>query len=98
VIATAAIVGKLELVCMILLIPHAIDFTFKLISRRPFSQRYIYGDTRARKDGVLIPPPYQSLPHLFMLVEPLTEERLVKVFLLLEAMFALVAVAFFIFI
>jgi len=93
VIASASILSKMEFVCAVLLAPHIIDFILKFAVKKPFSGRQIYGDTKARKDGVLVPPPYPALAHLFLMTEPLNEEQLVKRMLLLEVAFAALAFA-----
>ena len=92
VIASAAIIGKIEVPCMIVLIPHAMDFTLKLLNRRPFSQRQIYGNTAIHQNGILYPPPYPALLHMPLRLTQLTEKQLVKNVICLEVAFAVIAI------
>ncbi|MCS4540964.1 MAG: hypothetical protein HY929_01375 [Euryarchaeota archaeon] len=93
-IASAAIIGKIEFICVILMIPYAIDFTLKMMVRRPFAGRYIYGDTKVREDGILTPPQYPALAHAFLISGSLNEKQLVQRILTLEVVYAMIAILF----
>jgi UDP-N-acetylglucosamine--dolichyl-phosphate N-acetylglucosaminephosphotransferase len=90
-IAAIGIVAKLEFVAIAVTAPAAIDFTLKLISRRPFGQRVEYGNSTVSVDGFLRPAPYPSLSHAFMKVSALSEKQLVKALLSMEVLYSTIA-------
>jgi len=92
VVAVAAITGKMEVPLLICMIPHIVDFFMKMSVR--FGGRRIYGDSRLNPDCTLNPPPYPSLPHVFLRRKRLDEPGLVKVMLLLEGVFCVIALLF----
>ena len=95
-LACAVIVGEIEFLGVLLLLPHILDFVMKSFSGRkqgkPFGQRMVYGDTKVSNDGILQPPPYLSVPHLVMKAMPVTERGLVWVLLLFEGLVGVAAV------
>jgi len=92
VIAVAAIVARIKLPFLICMIPYAVDFFMKATAK--FQGRSKYGDTKVNSDGSLDPPPYRSLPHLFLTRWRLSEPKLVKVLLLFETVFCVIALAY----
>ena len=92
-IATVGIVGGLEFAAIAVSFPAAIDFTLKMIARHPFSQRGSFGDTVSGSDGVLVPPRYPALAHVFLRVAPLGERGLVGSLLSLQLVYCLLAIA-----
>lgn len=96
-IAAISITAGTEAAGIIILAPAGIDFTLKMISRRPFGHRTIYGDTEVTSNGKLVPPPYPALCHAFMTVTPLDEKGLVIALLFTEAMYCAIAVLLFTF-
>ncbi len=97
-LACAVIVGQIEVIGIIVMIPHIIDFIMKFLSPRGkgkrFQQRVIYGDTTVSSDGILHPPAYMAFTNVLMSARPMTESRLVETLILLEAIVGLVAIAF----
>lgn len=91
-VTTAAVMGRMEVICMVTLFPHAIDFTLKMLTRSPFSHRRIYGDTQILASGHLRPPSYPALTHALMLMNPLNEPQLVKKILTIEALYCAIAI------
>ncbi|MDA4126809.1 MAG: UDP-N-acetylglucosamine--dolichyl-phosphate N-acetylglucosaminephosphotransferase, partial [Thaumarchaeota archaeon] len=92
-VAAIGLASGLEFEAVVLSIPAAMDFALKLINRRPFKQRKIFGHTRVRSDGTLDPAPYPALVHAFMKVSPIKERDLVISVLAMQALFALLAIA-----
>jgi UDP-N-acetylglucosamine--dolichyl-phosphate N-acetylglucosaminephosphotransferase len=91
-LAVMGLAAGLEFEAIILSIPAAMDFALKMIHRRPFKQRHLFGNTRVLPDGTLDPAPYPAVVHAFMKVSPLTERGLVLSVLAMEALFALIAI------
>ncbi len=91
-LAAIGLAGGVETAAIILSIPAAMDFTLKMVSRRPFQGRKDYGNSKVGSDGVLTPPPYPALAHAFMNVERLSERGLVVSLLALELFYAALAV------
>jgi len=92
-VAAIGILAKLEFVAILVSIPAAFDFTLKMLSRRPFAQRVIYGDSTITDQGFLKPAPYPSLSHAFMKVANLRENQLVKGLLFMEFLYAIIALS-----
>jgi UDP-N-acetylglucosamine--dolichyl-phosphate N-acetylglucosaminephosphotransferase len=92
VVAAIGLVGGLEFAAIVVTMPAAIDFTLKMLHRRPFAQREIFGNTTVGSDGRLIPPSYPALAHAFMNVSPMSERSLVKSILIMEMAYALLAI------
>jgi UDP-N-acetylglucosamine--dolichyl-phosphate N-acetylglucosaminephosphotransferase len=92
-VAAIGLASGLEFEAVILSIPAAMDFALKMISRRPFKQRQLFGHTRMRPDGTLEPAPYPALVHAFMKVSPINERGLVLSVLAMQALFACLAMA-----
>jgi UDP-N-acetylglucosamine--dolichyl-phosphate N-acetylglucosaminephosphotransferase len=90
-VATIGLMSGLEFAAIMLSIPAAIDFTLKMLSKRPFAQRVEYGNSQVGKDGYLVPALYPALAHAFMRLSPLTEEGLVKSLLSMELLYAFLA-------
>lgn len=91
-IAAIGLASGLEFVAIVVSMPAAFDFTLKMLSRRPFAQRTIMGDTTVTYSGRLIPPPYPALAHAFMKVAEMTEKSLVKSILLMEFTYCTIAI------
>jgi len=91
-IASVSILGHVKIAAIVMLMPAAVDFTLKMISRIPFSHRRVYGDTVVMSDGTLKPPSYPALCHAFMNFTRLKERELVLVLLLMEAIYAVLGV------
>jgi len=96
-ISSISIVGRMEVAGIIIMIPSAIDFTLKMISRNPFSHRRVYGDTLVDVDGSLVPPPYPALPHAFMKATKLKERDLVLALLFMQSFYAILGIVLTIF-
>jgi UDP-N-acetylglucosamine--dolichyl-phosphate N-acetylglucosaminephosphotransferase len=92
-VATIGLVSHLEFAAIVISMPAALDFTLKLLSRRPFSQRKIFGDTKVESGGTLVPPSYPALSHAFMRVASVTERQLVLSMLATEAVFSSLAIS-----
>ena len=92
-IATVGLMSRLEFAAIVLLIPAALDCSLKALSKKPFAQRKLFGNTKVDSEGRLEPPDYPALAHAFMRVAPTTEKTLVLWILLMEALFAVMAVA-----
>jgi len=92
-LAAIGLASGLEFEAIILSIPAAMDFALKMLNRRPFKQRQLFGHTRVRPDGTLEPAPYPALVHAFMKVSPINEKGLVLSVLAMQALFACLAVA-----
>ncbi len=91
-IAVIGLAGGVETAAIILSIPAALDFTLKLLSKKPFQGRKDHGNSSVDSRGILSPPPYQALAHAFMRVDSMTEKRLVTSILVMEGAYALLAV------
>lgn len=96
-ISCISILGHVEVAGIIMMIPPAIDFTLKMISRNPFSHRRVYGDTSVDVDGSLVPPPYPALPHAFMKATKLKERDLVLALLFMQIFYSILGIALTIF-
>jgi len=92
VLACVGIFGHVEFATISMVVPAAVDFALKMISRNPFSHRGIYGDSHPLDDGTIIPPNYPALAHAFLNVSRMNEKKLVAVLLILEGLFALLGV------
>ncbi len=91
-VAAIGLISHLEMAAIILFMPAALDFALKLMSRKPFGQRRVFGNTRVNPDGVLVPANYPALVHAFMKVAPTKERTLVTWVLAMEAAYAVLAV------
>lgn len=91
-IATIGLSSGLIFASVVVSIPAALDFTLKMLSRNPFSARSIYGNTIVAPNGILRPPSYAALSHSFMRSTRMTEPGLVKTLLLMEGVYAAIAV------
>jgi UDP-N-acetylglucosamine--dolichyl-phosphate N-acetylglucosaminephosphotransferase len=91
-LAAMGLAAGLEFYAIILSIPAAMDFTLKVIARRPFKQRQIFGNTKVLPDGTLQPAPYPAVAHAFMKVSPMKEEGLVISVLAMQTFFACIAI------
>jgi len=90
-IATIGLMGRLEFAAVVVSMPAALDFALKILSRSPFSQRSLYGDSSLDGNGKLVPPAYPALAHAMMRASPLTERGLVSSMLVMEASYCLLA-------
>ena len=89
-IASAAIVGNLEFLGIVLFIPYFIEFILKL---RTGFRGQCFGIMQ--KDGTLkAPPRIESLTHVIMRLKPMKEPQIVYVFVLLESMLAVSVLLF----
>ena len=91
-IATIGLACNLVFAAVVVSIPAALDFTLKMASKNPFSARTIHGDTVVDEAGILRPPNYASLSHVFMRMTSMTEKSLVKSILFMEAIYGILAV------
>jgi len=91
-LAAIGLISHLEFAAIVLSMPAALDFSLKMLSKTPFKQRQQFGDTTVREDGTLQPPGYPALAHAFMLAAPTGEKGLVRWILLMEALYACLAV------
>jgi len=88
-LASAVIIGNLESVGAILMVPYVIDFFIKAANRFPKTPGY-------NKEGKLYPPEgkVKGLVHLVMkLSGGISEQRLVLAFIAAEAICGLAAIA-----
>jgi UDP-N-acetylglucosamine--dolichyl-phosphate N-acetylglucosaminephosphotransferase len=92
-IAAIGLISHLEIAAIVLVMPAALDFALKLMSKRPFGQRKVYGNTKVNPDGTLAPANYPALVHAFMSVAPTKERTLVVWVLVMEGLYAILAVA-----
>jgi len=92
-VAAIGLISNLEIAAIILCMPAALDFALKLMSRQPFGQRRVYGNTKVSPDGMLLPADYPALVHAFMRVAPTGERTLVSWVLVMEGLYAVLAVA-----
>jgi len=92
VIAVAAITGRMKMSFLVCMTPYIIDFFMKASVK--FQGRARHGDAKISSDGTLNPPPYPSLPHLFLKYKRSNEPGLVKAMLLFEAMFCSITLAY----
>ena len=91
-IAVVALLGSLEFAAIIVSIPAGIDFTLKMLAKRPFAGRYSFGNTTLDENGNLKPPSYPALVHAFMRAGPITERGLVVSVLGMQALYAALAI------
>ncbi|MDA4126963.1 MAG: UDP-N-acetylglucosamine--dolichyl-phosphate N-acetylglucosaminephosphotransferase [Thaumarchaeota archaeon] len=91
-LAAIGLASGLEFEAVVLSIPAAMDFALKVINRRPFKQRHLFGNTKVRPDGTLDPAPYPALVHAFMKVSPIKERDLVLSVLAMQGLFAAAAI------
>ena len=94
-LAAMGLAAGLEFEAVVLSIPAAIDFALKMMSRNPFKQRHVFGNTTVRPDGILEAAPYPALVHAFMKVSRIGERDLVLSLLAVQALFAVAATAIF---
>lgn len=85
IIACMVILGKIEYVGPILVLPHLFDLTLK--SRVRFATKNL-GTASVNPNGTLSPPPYPSLPGFVMRKRVVTEPQLVGYLWLVEAICA----------
>jgi UDP-N-acetylglucosamine--dolichyl-phosphate N-acetylglucosaminephosphotransferase len=91
-VATISVFGGVEFAGIFMIAPCAIDFALKMISRRPFSQRRLLGNTRITDSNVLIAPPYPALPHAFLRIARLKERELVSWLLFMQGVYSVISV------
>jgi UDP-N-acetylglucosamine--dolichyl-phosphate N-acetylglucosaminephosphotransferase len=91
VLACVALVSQLTFYLVILFIPYIIDFLMKATVK--FQGRKLYGDTKIRADGTLEPPKYPAAAHIILKFTPMTEKQLVKALIIIEIVFALIAIS-----
>ena len=91
-LAAMGLAAGLEFEAIVLSVPAAMDFSLKMMYRKPFKQRHLLGNTKVREDGTLDPAPYPALVHAFMRVSPIRERDLVLSILSMQALFALAAI------
>lgn len=91
-IATIGLTSGLVFAAVVVSIPAALDFTLKMLSRNPFSARKIHGDAIVGEDGILQPPNYAALSHVFMRMTSMTEKSLVNSLLFMEGVYGILAV------
>ncbi len=91
VLACVALVSQLTFYLVILFIPYIIDFFMKATVK--FQGRKLYGDTKIRTDGTLEPPKYPAVAHVLLKFNPMTEKQLVKALILIEIVFAFIAIS-----
>lgn len=87
-IATVSVLGGVEFAGICMIVPCAIDFTLKMISRQPFSQRRLFGNTLVVDGDFLTPPSYPALPHAFLRVARLKERELVWWLLIMQCIYS----------
>lgn len=92
-LAAMGLSAGLEFQAIILSVPAAMDFTLKVMHRHPFKQRSVFGNTKIRPDGTLMPPDYPAVVHAFMRVSPVNEKGLVSSVLVMQALYAGIALA-----
>jgi UDP-N-acetylglucosamine--dolichyl-phosphate N-acetylglucosaminephosphotransferase len=92
-IAAIALLAGLEFAAIIVSIPAGIDFTLKMLARKPFGGRRSFGNTTVDEGGHLKPPSYPALVHAFMRSGPVTERGLVISVLGMEGVYAALAIA-----
>jgi len=91
-LAVCAIIGNMETVCAMLVIPHVVDFFIKLPNGFPKTFGML------GKDGKLYPPKgkVKGLGHLIMkLTGGIEEEKLSLTLILIQALFGLLALGFY---
>ncbi|MEM3641588.1 MAG: hypothetical protein QXH37_06690 [Candidatus Bathyarchaeia archaeon] len=91
-IATISILGEVEFAGICTIVPCAIDFALKMISRQPFSQRRLFGNTQVVDGDFLAPPSYPALPHAFLRVTSLRERELVLCLLSMQLIYSFIGV------
>lgn len=87
-IAAISIFGNVEIAGLFMLVPAGIDFTLKMVSRLPFAQRKLYGDSNVENDGSLVPPLYPALPHVFMRAARFKEKEVVLALLFMQSLYS----------
>jgi len=92
-LVTIGLISHLEFAAIVLCIPAAFDFTLKTLSKKPFGQRRLFGNTTVSSQGILEPADYPALAHAFLRVAPTTEKSLVRWILLMEGLYACLAVS-----
>jgi UDP-N-acetylglucosamine--dolichyl-phosphate N-acetylglucosaminephosphotransferase len=90
-VAAIGLMSHLEMAAIILCMPAALDFALKLMSKKPFGQRRVFGNTQVGPDGTLSPAGYPALVHAFMRVAPTNERTLVVWTLAMEGLYAVLA-------
>ena len=88
-IAGAVILGKIELLGFVVLLPAILEFFLKL--RISFKGKQ-YGPTTVKK-GILYPPPYISVANVFTQKFKLTEKALVYTLWTLEGFFGFISIS-----
>ena len=89
VLAVAAVIGKVEMIGVIIIIPHLIDFFMK--AKVKFQGRGLFGDAKINSNGTLSPAPYPSLAHVILESARLTEKQLVIRLILIEIVVGVIA-------
>jgi UDP-N-acetylglucosamine--dolichyl-phosphate N-acetylglucosaminephosphotransferase len=92
-IAAIALLAGLEFAAIIVSIPAGIDFTLKMVAKKPFGGRFSFGNTTVDEHGYLKPPSYPALVHAFMRAGPITERGLVRSVLGMQTVYAALAIA-----
>jgi UDP-N-acetylglucosamine--dolichyl-phosphate N-acetylglucosaminephosphotransferase len=88
VIAGIGILGKVEIIAALCIVPQILEFFLKLRIR--FSGK-TYGPTKI-ENGILVPPPYLSVANLLTSHFRLTEKKLVLLIWIISAIFGVFAV------
>jgi len=91
VVASGAIVGNMEKIALMAMIPFGLEFLLKLRSRFKASSL-----GKLRNDGRLDPPygkRVYSITHLIMNIKPLTEKQVTLILVFIEAAFVILAIA-----
>ncbi|RLG71448.1 MAG: hypothetical protein DRO11_04460 [Methanobacteriota archaeon] len=83
IMACMVIIGKIEYIGPVLVLPHMVDLTLK--SRAGFATRKL-GPASLNPNGTLAPPPYPSLLGFVMRRKSVTEPQLVNYMWLIEAL------------
>ena len=91
-VATVALLAGLEFAAIIVSIPAGIDFTLKMVAKRPFGGRFVFGNTTVDERGHLKPPSYAAVVHAFMRSGPITERGLVISVLGMQGVYAALAI------
>lgn len=91
-LVSIGLISNLEFAAIVLSMPAAFDFSLKMLSKRPFGQRKVYGNSTVASDQTLQPAEYPALVHAFMRAAPTNEKSLVRWVLLMEALYAVLAV------
>jgi UDP-N-acetylglucosamine--dolichyl-phosphate N-acetylglucosaminephosphotransferase len=91
IVSSGVIVGNMEKFGMIIMLPFIIEFFLKLMSKFKAS---CLG--KLRSDGKLDPPygkKIYSLTHVVMNIKPLTEKQVTIIMILIQAVFAIIAIS-----